>query len=534
VPTSARHYHEITKHHFGRFARSAGYLDWNTQPNPFRRYDGAPFVELPRRAVAADRSYRALYEFGHSPLPLSLDSVGELVRCAFGLSAWKSIRGTRWALRVNPSSGNLHPTEVYVVWRGDVFHYAADTHGFERRGAVDVAAWDAWAGEALLVGLTSIHWREAWKYGERAYRYCQHDAGHAIGALRFSAARLGWRASLLPRWSDTDVAALLGIDRDADAGGAERETPACLAVVTPGDPALVRARPAAPLVAALRAGEWCGTANLLSRGHVDWPVIDDVARAAAYPGRDETRDPEPVVAEVRDTDVPGADTAQGAKHGVPSARAIILQRRSAVAFDPREHLPLAPFLSMLHRVRPSGPPWDVIDWPPAVHLVLFVHRVEGLVPGIYVYLRDPGAEAELRAAMRPEFLWEPLHGDLRLLVPTDVTWVANRLSCDQDIAGEAFFSLGMLARFEPLLAEQGDWVYRRLFWECGLIGQVLYLEAEAAGVRGTGVGCFYDDPVHETLGLDGHGWQSLYHFCVGAPIEDTRLETTPGYAWEGL
>ena len=36
-------------------------------------------------------------------------------------------------------------------------------------------------------------------------------------------------------------------------------------------------------------------------------------------------------------------------------------------------------------------------------------------------------------------------------------------------------------------------MYRRLFWECGLIGQVLYLEAEAAGVRGTGIGCFYDD-----------------------------------------
>ena len=54
--------------------------------------------------------------------------------------------------------------------------------------------------------------------------------------------------------------------------------------------------------------------------------------------------------------------------------------------------------------------------------------------------------------MRPEFLWErvePRAPDLFLLLPTDVTWVATRLSCDQDIAGDAFFSLGMLARFEP-------------------------------------------------------------------------------------
>ena len=123
--------------------------------------------------------------------------------------------------------------------------------------------------------------------------------------------------------------------------------------------------------------------------------------------------------------------------------------------------------------------------------------------------------------MRPEFLWEPVHG-LRLLVPTDVTWVANRLSCDQDIAGEAFFSLGMLARFEATLAEHGDWAYRRLFWECGLIGQVLYLEAEAAGVRGTGIGCFYDDPVHDTLGLTRPR--------LAEPVSLLRRRTGRGYA----
>ena len=72
-------------------------------------------------------------------------------------------------------------------------------------------------------------------------------------------------------------------------------------------------------------------------------------------------------------------------------------------------------------------------------------------------------------------------------------WTANRLSCDQDIAADGFFSLGMIARLEPSLRERGEWFYRRLFWECGMIGQVLYLEAEAAGARGTGIGCFYDD-----------------------------------------
>jgi SagB-type dehydrogenase family enzyme len=528
VPTPALQYHETTKHHFQRFARSAGYLDWKTQPNPFRRYAGAPLLELPRAmlARAAAVPYDGLYAPVGDPADVTLESVGEFLRCSLGLSAWKSIHGSRWALRVNPSSGNLHPTEGYVVWNGGVFHYAADAHLLEQRGVITRSGGNEWGAHALLVGLTSIHWREAWKYGERAYRYCQHDLGHAIAALRVAAALLGWRMALLPQWPDADVASLLGIDRDDDFESAERETPGCLAVVFAGDtPPLLGQNPA-DLLRAVDAGGWRGTANTLSRGHVEWSAIDEVSRAAVYPGITAAAIPRAALAGPA---LPAARDAVG-------AREMILRRRSAVAFDPRVGLRLDTFLEMLRRVRPGAPPWDAMGGSPAVHLILFVHRVDGLVPGIYAYLRDDTAEAELRAAMRAEFLWEPIAAPgataLRLLVPTDVTWVASRLSCDQDIAGEGFFSPGMLARFEATLAEQGDWAYRRLFWECGVIGQVLYLEAEAAGVRGTGIGCFYDDAVHDTLGLTGHAWQSLYHFCVGEPIEDSRLETAPGYDWE--
>lgn len=62
-----------------------------------------------------------------------------------------------------------------------------------------------------------------------------------------------------------------------------------------------------------------------------------------------------------------------------------------------------------------------------------------------------------------------------------------------------------------------------------MLGQVLYLEAEAAGIRATGIGCFFDDEMHALLGIEDHCWQSLYHFTVGGPIEDPRLMTLPPY-----
>jgi SagB-type dehydrogenase family enzyme len=529
----ALRYHDQTKHHFHRFARSAGHLDWATQPDPFRRYAGAPVVELPRTPVAAAVPYQALFDGTAPAVPVSRASIGEFLRCSMGLSAWKQYGGTRWALRVNPSSGNLHPTEAYVVAEGRVWHYAPREHALEERCVLDEPAWTDWAHPAagqpaFLVALTSIHWREAWKYGERAFRYCQHDAGHAIGALRLAAALLGWRLTLLPRWPDAQVSALLGLDRDADVSAAEREEPECLAVVSTGDPSSWTEREGAPLVEAARRGAWLGTANRLSPSRVEWPIIDEVAAATRYPGGGGRG---PGIGDwgsgIGDRD--GA-VASSHQRGV-SARAIVLRRRSATAFDGESGLARDAFGTMLRRLRPPDPPWDAIDWPPHVHLALFVHRVEGLVPGIYAYLRDPAVLPEWRRAMRPEFLWEPVD-DLFLLAGGDCHHVARRVSCDQDIAADGFFSLGMIARVEPALEERGEWFYRRLYWECGLIGQVLYLEAETTGGRATGIGCFYDDPVHELLGLTGHAWQSLYHFSMGVPVDDPRLTTKPGYPWE--
>ena len=103
------------------------------------------------------------------------------------------------------------------------------------------------------------------------------------------------------------------------------------------------------------------------------------------------------------------------------------------------------------------------------------------------------------------------------------------VSCHQDIAADGAFSLGMVADFGDTVRQRGPWWYRRLFWEAGAVGQVLYLEAEAAGIRSTGIGCYFDDACHAVLGLDCDRFQSLYHFTVGAPVDDPRLTTLPAY-----
>ncbi len=80
--------------------------------------------------------------------------------------------------------------------------------------------------------------------------------------------------------------------------------------------------------------------------------------------------------------------------------------------------------------------------------------------------------------------------------------------------------------FADSIRATGAWWYSALFWEAGLLGHVLYLEAEAAGVRGTGIGRYFDDAFHRVLGLDGDRVQSLYHLTVGGPVDDLWFPTT--------
>jgi hypothetical protein len=110
--------------------------------------------------------------------------------------------------------------------------------------------------------------------------------------------------------------------------------------------------------------------------------------------------------------------------------------------------------------------------------------------------------------------------------------LAASVSCGQDIAGDGAFSLAMLSDYMDSLVTYGASFCRNLFWEAGLVGQVLYLEAEEAGIRATGIGCYFDDPVHEVFGISSRDWQSFYHFTVGGPVEDTRLTTLLPYDLE--
>ena len=509
-------------------------MDWATQPNPFRRYEGARLIPLEKIPPTDEPLYDDAFVQGRiPPLPVNVRNISQLFYDSLAISAWKSTGETSWALRVNPSSGNLHPTEGYLIC-GPVeglcdspmgCHYAPKEHGLEVRAEFESVLWEklrmSFPKDTLFLGLTSIHWREAWKYGQRAYRYCQHDVGHAIGAVSIAAAGLGWQTRLVDDIGTNALALLMGTFGEHDA---EPEEPDVLMALSPFGEETNETGLPEDLDSRFESLDWRGRPNQLSTAHVDWGM-DEIADAARKSHRSSRYDP-----------VQKPPQPYSLSNRPVSLRRVIRHRRSAVAMDAETHMSRDTFYRILQKTVavPGNIPFNSLSWKPHVHLAIFVHRVDDLPAGLYFLVRDPAQRKALEAALTQADQWFrpigcPEQLELFLLIEGDVRNAARQISCGQDIASDGCFSLGMIAEYEESLKKYGPSFYPRLFWEAGIIGQVLYLEAEAAGVRSTGIGCYFDDPMHEVLGLKDRKYQDLYHFTIGGPVEDTRLTTLPAY-----
>jgi len=197
-----------------------------------------------------------------------------------------------------------------------------------------------------------------------------------------------------------------------------------------------------------------------------------------------------------------------------AAATVFRQRRSAVDFDAS----LRFSGRVLHHARTvtaagSTPPWNAWPWSPRVHLAVFVHRSRGSSRAVCVSARgDALRAAKARDAARLAVAQgRPAHLPLYFLWPHDSREAAKLICCHQDIAADSCYALGMLASFEGVEHSRG---HRRLYWDAVWSGRRSTSRLKRRDPRHRHR-CFFDDEMHRLLGLEGHEWQSLYHFTAG-------------------
>jgi SagB-type dehydrogenase family enzyme len=472
-----REYHEFTKHSVQSLRRTQHALDWQNMPDPFRHYEGVPVLDLPADPPSPEIPALELLQGAigkttvlHGPAFLS-----ELLFYSASISASKLVPSTgyRYALRVNPSSGNLHPTEFHFVTRGlkqwpdGLYHYRPSSHMAEQRAVGDFEVTGSAAPIVFI--LTSIAWREAWKYRDRAYRYCLHDIGHAWQALALAAQAMGCESLAVRDFPDDEVAQLLRLNED--------EWP-MLILELRGKSIPVREPDAQETV-------WYGgQANQLSPETIAYPSIESI-HGATKPILNAHAEPAPTGGgEIKLPPAASSTLAFGE---------VARKRRSALDFvGGAQSMSLAQLSAILSTMRPDF-----------IQLYLYVHQVTGLPQGVYRYWPERAELEQIRS------------GDQRV--------AAAGLSLGQDLAGNACVAFSMIGDLDRAVRAHGDRGYRYGHFEAGAIGQRLYLAAEALGLGATGIGAFFDDEVDRYLKLTPEQGQVVYHFAIGYPVPDPRV-----------
>jgi len=540
-------YHKQTKHRPYRYARSLGYFDWDNEPNPFRKFQGAEPIHLPILPVKFSPPFHeALFQPEHIiPQSIHIETISHFLLHSLGISAWKEYRGSRWAVRCNPSSGNLHPTEAYLIFplqllnnnHSLLLHYDPSEHKLEKRALMTQNNWEKQGLTSFaeypcfFVALTSIIWREAWKYGERAFRYCLLDTGHAIACLTFSALSLGWNIHYIGI-SLQNLSISLGLNRP-EYTHVEKEFPQILLMVSPNNIKQEKQLSFA-IKNPILFDEWFGIPEKISPQTTDWDIIEEVSSAIIESSEEfySSFIKAPTLSEYKDKYLPHISTFTPS----PPSFDLFKQRRSAHAFDINAMLKQKDFFQILKGINYISHQLlrKIIPLAPRTSLLFFVHHVEHLTPGIYLYPLCQGHFEKLIPSCFKEVSKVENEDNLPLFLcqEGDMRRIAGHLCCGQEIAHDGVLCTCIFTDLEEELKNYNGFPYAPLHWEAGFWGQWLYLESEIFNLRGTGIGCFFDDEIIKIM--EGNQREKvlvnpLYFFTMGKPICDERIKTYPPY-----
>ena len=494
-----REYHEATKHSPESLRLTSHVLDWANMPDPFRHYEGAVLLDLPADPpVPGTPALEVLNGVrGSTPAGDGSTFLSQLLFYSAAVSASKRVQSTgyRYALRVNPSSGNLHPTEFHFLTRGlkewpdGLYHYRPSAHMAEQRALGDLETKLAGGSSPIVFVLTSIAWREAWKYGARAYRYCLHDIGHAWQALALAARAIGCESFARGYFPDDEIAQSCRLHED--------EWPMLIVELRGASIPLREPDPAGEML-------WHGGhPNQISVERTRYAELDGIHDATKLSHRECGRISAVELAPTGFGEVRLIPSASRQVSGGRTVAEAVRTRRSALDFLGGMRTMSLTELSTMLAVATRPLSADFAD-SRFIQLYLYAHRVEGLQPGVYRHWPERAELESIRS------------GDQRV--------AAAGLSLGQDLAGNACVAFSMIGDLDRSTRAHGERGYRYVHFEAGAIGQRLYLAAEALGLGATGIGAFYDEEVHQYLGLTpGHG-QVIYHFAIGYPVPDPRLE----------
>ncbi len=449
-------YHEFSSESRSSVFRRAQGVEWGLAPPEFKAYADAVSIALPKANVQSVSLDSALRAPATRKQALRLEELGEILYLTAGITATRG--GSHY--RAAPSSGALFPAEVYLQVRrvqglaAAWYHYDPQYHRLQLLKAPLLADGldDAQAEPAdVLVVVSAMFRRTAYKYRDRAFRYAAADIGHLLENLRVAGHAAAMQSTLLKRFDEARLEQTLALDRAEE-----------------GVLAVMSLRPASGWPAPKHT--IFETVTVPTQHALGVTGIVQQATSLRLSSQHE----------VGDIRLPEASPATANLYST------ITQRRSQRRFS-EQAVPLASLSALLADMRQAAQLSTALD----VHLL--VNRVAGLSPGVYRYRSGH---------------------TLQLVRSGDFAQQAQAAALEQDVIGDAAVVLIISADKTRMFAD-GARGYRHSFLEAGLLGERWLLSAVARGLGACPVGAFYDDEAARLLSIDGKQNWVLHFAALG-------------------
>ncbi len=494
----ALEYHEATKHSELSIRESGHLLDWSNRPSQFKVYKDLKAIPLPRDfSLPSEGSLKAIGGI-HPKMEGSVDvhTLAQLLFFSAGLTRVVKFNSGPYYLRAASATGALYPIELYVVCenisglKAGVYHFnpldfsLVQLRYGDYRGELGAMSDESVLTAPVTVVLTSLAWRNAWKYGARSYRHWFWDSGVITANLLATGVSVGLKCGLITGFVDSEVDRLLCLSERKEAA----------VVLAPVGLGLAGSRAMEMRLISRLSPE----VNPVSIEEIEFPLIWETHQSSSLKSKDEVK------TWVQDRQrFPGGLVAgneiplRPLKYDIeaPSLGDVILRRGSARRFA---RLPISlEQLSTIIDASTSAIPLDFLKRRETlIDVYLIANEVRELRAGAYFCNRRAGCLEQLKV------------GQFRA--------VSGYLCLEQPLFSDASTVFYLMTNLKSVIGALGNRGYRAAQFEAGVVAGKLYLSAYSLSMGASG-STFYDDAVTEFFSPHAKDKSTMIAVGVGIP-----------------
>ncbi len=499
-------YHEETKHSELTVRMSAHYLDWEDKPSAFKVYRNLHSIPLTRDFPSPREASLKVIK-GVPPKTIAkridLGILAEILFFSAGLTRKITMGTGPYYMRAAPATGALYPIELYVICGGipglnaGVYHFNPLDFALVRlregdyRPELGAAFDEERLTSPVTLALTSLAWRNAWKYGARSYRHWFWDSGVIAANLLATSSSEGLATKLAIGFVDSEVDWLLGLEKS-------KEATVALASIGVGLAEKAQQTRKAMSQLALEIEPLC-------KEEVEYPAIWKANEASTL------RD----LAQVREWRQ-GFKSPRSGNHtnrptfplrplneenlSIPSLEEVILRRGSTRRFA-RQYISFE-HLSAIIDASAADIPLDFLPIKETlIDFYLIVNQVQGVSSGSYFFNRTTTSLEQLKA------------GQFRNM--------SGYLCLEQPLFGDASVVFYLMSGLQHVSGSLGNRGYRAAQFEAGITAGKIYLSSYSLGVGASG-STFYDDAVTEFFSPHAKEKSTMIAVGIGVPAYTAR------------